>query len=185
MEAHPWIHFDDSDRSMTMLRKTALGFVLVTFFVSLSMAQATRHFTFHYAFTVKDVPASEKVRVWFPEARTDPYQEVRVVSAKGDLELKKTRESRFGNEIYFAESGKAKSGDLHFEVVYDVVRHERLTLGTNRPRLKNASLSGKESKEFLGPDKLVPVTGLPAELAAKVTAGKASEMDKARAIYDY
>jgi transglutaminase-like putative cysteine protease len=168
-----------------MLRKTALGFVLVTFFVSLSMAQATRHFTFHYAFTVKDVPASEKVRVWFPEARTDPYQEVRVVSAKGDLELKKTRESRFGNEIYFAESGKAKSGDLHFEVVYDVVRHERLTLGTNRPRLKNASLSGKESKEFLGPDKLVPVTGLPAELAAKVTAGKASEMDKARAIYDY
>jgi transglutaminase-like putative cysteine protease len=177
--------FDGSDRSMTMLRKIALSFVLVTFFVSVSMAQAARHFTFHYAFTVKDVPAGEKVRVWFPEAHTDPYQEVRVVSAKGDLELKKTRESRFGNEIYFAQSGKAKSGDLHFEVVYDVVRHEHLTLGTNRPRLENASLSGKESKEFLGPDKLVPVTGLPAELAAKVTAGKASEMDKAHAIYDY
>jgi len=168
-----------------MLRKTTLGLIFVAFFVTLSTAQATRHFTFHYAFTVKDIPAGEKVRVWFPEAHTDPYQEVRVVSAKGDLDLKKTRESRFGNQIYFAESGKAKSGDLHFEVVYDVVRHEHLTLGINRPRLENASLSGKESKEFLGPDKLVPVTGLPAELAAKVTAGKASEIDKARAIYDY
>jgi transglutaminase-like putative cysteine protease len=168
-----------------MLRKGAFGFVVFIYFGSMCLAQATRHFTFHYAFTVKDVPAGEHVRVWFPEAHTDTYQEVRVISAKGDLDLKKTHESRFGNEMYYAEAGKAKSGDLHFEVVYDVVRHEHLTLGTNRPRLENASLRGKETKEDLGPDKLVPITGLPSELAAKVTAGKTSEMDKARAIYDY
>jgi transglutaminase-like putative cysteine protease len=32
---------------------------------------------------------------------------------------------------------------------------------------------------------LVPVTGLPADLAAKVTQGKTQPLDKARAIYDY
>ena len=32
---------------------------------------------------------------------------------------------------------------------------------------------------------LVPVTGLPADLAAKVTQGKTDPLDKARAIYDY
>lgn len=168
-----------------MLRKLALGFLVCLSIASLAVAQATRHFTFHYGFTIKGVPAGERVRVWFPEAHSDPYQEVRIVSAKGDLELKKTHESRFGDEMFYAETGKAKNAELHFEVVYDVVRHEHLTLGLERPRLENASLSGKEQKEFLGPDKLVPITGVPAELAAKVTAGKTAEVDKARAIYDY
>ena len=168
-----------------MLRKLAVCFVVLAVLESLALAQATRHFTFNYAFTVKNVPAGQKARVWFPAAHSDQYQEIRVVSAKGDLPLKKTHESRFGDEIYFAETSKSKGGDLHFEVVYDVVRHEHLTLGLNRPRLENASLSKKEDEQFLAPDKLVPITGLPAELAAKVTAGKDSQLAKTRAIYDY
>ena len=167
-----------------MLRKSAFGFTFCLCIASLASAQATRHFTFHYGFTIKNLPSDEKVRVWIPEAHSGPYQEVRVVSAKGDLELKKTHESRFGNEMYYADA-KAKSAELHFEVVYDVVRHEHLTLSVERPRLEDASLSGKEQKEFLGADKLVPITGLPAELAAKETAGKKSEIEKARAIYNY
>jgi transglutaminase-like putative cysteine protease len=167
-----------------MLRNFALCFVFLALAESLA-AQATRHFTLNYAFTIKNVPAGEKLRIWFPAAHTGPYQEVRVISAQGDLPLKSTHESRFGNTIYFAEASKAKSAELHFEIVYDVVRHEHLTLGISRPRLENAVLSSKESKEFLGPDKLVPITGLPAELATKTTAGKSSQLDKARAIYDY
>jgi transglutaminase-like putative cysteine protease len=168
-----------------MLRKLASSLVLVLAFHCLASAQAVRHFAFHYAFTVKDVPAGQRVRIWFPEAHSDEYQQVRVVSAKGDLLLKKTRESRFGNEIYFAEASKPKAGDLHFEVVYDVVRHEHLTLGLVRPRLENASLDKKDNQLYLSADKLVPITGRPAELAAQVTAGKDSQLAKARAIYDY
>jgi transglutaminase-like putative cysteine protease len=168
-----------------MLRKSNFAILFCLLFLKSAPAQAVRHFTFHYAFTVKAVPAGQQVRVWLPLAESDPYQEVRVVSSKGDLNLKRTHESRFGNEMYYAESGKWKGGDLHFEVVYDVTRHEHLTLGVNRPRLANATLSGKESKEFLGPDKLVPVTGLPAEISARVTAGKTSVLEKARAIYEY
>ena len=168
-----------------MLRKLALCCVVFLVVASVAPAQTTRHFTFNYAFTVKNVPPGQKVRVWFPAAHSDSYQEVRVISAKGDLPLKKTHESRFGNEIYFAEASKSKAEDMHFEVAYDIARHEHLTLGLNRPRLENASLSQKQMKEFLGPDKLVPITGIPAELAAKVTAGKSSQLDRAHAIYDY
>ncbi len=170
-----------------MLRKFVVSFLFLLFGVltSQASAQAVRHFTFHYEFTVKDVPASQHVRVWFPAAHSDGYQEVRVLSATGDLNLKKTRESRFGNEIYYAETSKAKPGDLHFKVAYDVIRHEHLTLGLARPRLENAALSKKESEQYLAADKLVPITGLPAELAAKVTSGKTSQLAKARAIYDY
>jgi len=165
-----------------MLRKLAFPLVFLLAFQCLAAAQATRHFTFHYAFTVKDVTSGQRIKVWFPAAQTDDYQHVRVLSAKGDLQLKKTHESRTGNEIYFAEASKAKGGDLHFEVDYDVVRYEHLTLGLIRPRLQNAVLDKKGSQLYLSADKLVPITGRPAELAAQVTVGKDSQLAKARAI---
>ena len=166
-----------------MLRKLWLPLLLAT--VSLASAQEMRHFTFHYGFTVKDMPVGERVRVWIPAAHSDEFQEVKVVSAGGDLGLKKTHESRFGNEMYYADTSKAKQADLHFEVVYDVVRHERLTLGVARPRLGEVQIKDRDRKEYLQPDRLVPVTGLPADLALKVTEGKTAPLDKARAIYDY
>ncbi len=168
-----------------MLRKTALFLLSLFVLIASASAQETRHLTFHYAFTVKNVTAGERVRVWFPMAHSDEFQEVKVVSATGDLSLKKTHESRFGNEIYYAETSKAAASELHFEVIYDVVRHERLTLGTATPHLAEVQLSTRDRKQLLAPDKLVPITGLPADLAVKVTAGRTTPLDKAHAIYDY
>ena len=82
-------------------------------------------------------------------------------------------------------ASKAKQSELHFEVVYDVIRHERLTLGIYSPHLQAVKLNDHERKEYLAPDALVPTTGLPAELAVKVTEGKSAPLDKTRAIYDY
>jgi hypothetical protein len=166
-------------------RVSSLAALSLFAFATIAPAQETRHFTFHYGFTVKDIPAGEKVRIWLPEAHSDAFQTVKVVSATGDLSLKQTHESKYGNEIYFADASKAKQSELHFEVVYDVVRTERLTLGIYSPHLQAAKLSDRERKEYLAPDALVPTTGLPAELAAKVTEGKTTTLEKARAIYDY
>jgi hypothetical protein len=169
-----------------MFRKVRLWLPLFLIVIAaIASAQETRHFTFHYGFTVKDVPAGEKVRIWIPQSHSDAFQTVKVISTTGDLPLKKTHESKFGNEMYYAEASKAKQPELHFEVVYDVVRRERLTLGIYSPHLEAAKLSDRERKEYLAPDALVPTTGLPAELAVKVTEGKTMPLDKARAIYDY
>ncbi|MGA7377761.1 MAG: transglutaminase-like domain-containing protein [Candidatus Sulfotelmatobacter sp.] len=167
-----------------MLRKacvlSSLCFVLL---VSLA-AQDSRHFTFHYAFTIKNLSPGEKIKVWIPAAHSDAYQEVKIISAKGDLLLKKTRELKYGNQIYYAETDSAKP-ELHFDIEYDVIRHERIALGPSAPHLVSVSLSPAERQEDLQPDVLVPVTGLPADLAVKVTQGKIQAVDKARAIYDY
>jgi hypothetical protein len=149
-----------------------------------SFAQNSRHFTFHYSFTIKNVAAEKKVRVWIPVAQSDAFQDVKVISAKGDLPLKKTHESKYGDEIYFAETSKSTKPDLHFDVEYDVVRHERVALNP-AVQVRNVSLKKKERLENLQPDALVPITGLPADLAVKVTEGKTEPIDKARAIYDY
>jgi transglutaminase-like putative cysteine protease len=167
-----------------MLRRVCVLSCLLIALAFAAHAQDSRHFTFHYAFTVKNLPAGKKVRIWMPAARSDAYQEVKIVSAKGDLPVKKTRESKYGNEIYFAETGSATQAELHFEVEYDVVRHERVALNA-APHVVAASLTIKEKQGDLQPDALVPVTGLPADLAVKVTQGKTAPLDKARAIYDY
>jgi transglutaminase-like putative cysteine protease len=165
-----------------MLRK--IGVLLSLFALTLSaIAQESRHFTFHYRFTVKNLPAGQKVRVWIPAAQSDAFQEVKVISAKGDLSLKKARESKYGNEMYFAETGSATPAELHFDIEYNVIRHERVALPASN--LVYTGPNWKQRREDLQPDGLVPITGLPADLAVKVTEGKTQSLDKARAIYDY
>ena len=167
-----------------MLRKFCVSSSLLLAFAVSTLAQDSRHFTFHYAFTVKNLPAGKKVRIWIPAARSDASQEIKIVSAKGDLPVNKTHESKYGNDIYFAETSGATQPELHFDVEYDVIRHERVTLNSG-PHMMAAALTDKEKQEGLQPDALVPITGLPADLAVKVTQDKTQPLDKARAIYDY
>jgi len=167
-----------------MLRKLCVLSSLFFAFAVSGFTQDSRHFTFHYAFTVRNLPAGKKVRIWIPAAQSDAYQEVRIISAQGDLPLKKTVESKYGNQLYYAETNSAQP-ELHFDVEYDVTRHERVALGQTAPHMVAVSLSSTEKQQDLQPDVLVPVTGLPADLAAKVTQGKTQSLDKARAIYDY
>jgi transglutaminase-like putative cysteine protease len=168
-----------------MLRKLCVLSSLFLVFAPSVFAQDSRHFTFHYAFTVRNLPAGKNVRIWIPAAQSDAYQDVKIISAQGDLPLKKTSESRFGNQIYFAETSGSTQPELHFDVEYDVTRHERVALGPTAPHLVAASLSSTEKQQDLQPDVLVPVTGLPADLAVRVAQGLSQPLDKARAIYDY
>jgi transglutaminase-like putative cysteine protease len=167
-----------------MLRKLCVLSSLFLVFSLSTFAQDSRHFTFHYAFTVRNLPAGKKVRVWIPAAQSDAYQDVKVISAQGDQPLKKSSESKYGNQIYYAETTSAQP-ELHFDVEYDVVRRERVVLGPTAPHTTTGSLSSTEKQIDMQPDALVPVTGLPADLAVKVTQGKTQALDKARAVYDY
>ncbi len=102
-----------------MLRQLCVVSSLFLAFALVAHAQDSRHFTFHYAFTVKNLPSGKRVRVWMPAAHSDDYQEVKIVSAAGDLPLKKTREPKDGNEIYFAETKSLTQPELHFDVEYE------------------------------------------------------------------
>ncbi len=167
-----------------MPRKLSILLCLFFAFALAAFAQDSRHFTFHYAFTVRNLPAGKKVRIWIPAAHSDPYQEVKIISATGDLPLEKTTESKYGNQIYYAEATSAQP-ELRFDIEYDVLRHERKAFEPTPAHLIAASLSPTEKQQDLQADVLVPVTGLPADLAIKVTQGKTQPLEKARAIYDY
>ncbi len=166
------------------MRKTIL-FIAVLFLALPLYGQQSRHFTFHYGFSIRNVESGQKLQVWFPRAQSDEFQDVRIVSAKGDLPLKKTRESKYGNAIFYVATPKATKSEYRFDVEYEVVRRERIGLPREgvQPQVLKASV--KETREYLGPDRLVPVTGKLAALSAQQVQGKTTTMEKARALYDY
>ena len=143
------------------------------------------HFTFHYAFSVKNVQPGQKIEIWFPQAHSDQFQDVKIVSVTGDLPLKTSREAKFGNTIYHAIAPKSAKDEYTFEVQYDVVRHERIGLPRNGQQPQLVKASAKEASEYLAPDKLVPTTGKLADIAAQQVQGHTGTMDRARALYDY
>jgi transglutaminase-like putative cysteine protease len=175
-----------------MLRRTLVLLALL-FAVRCAGAQNPRHFTFHYEFTVRAVDAGKPLRVWIPLAHSDKYQTVQVTGEKGDLPLKQTREKRFDNLMLYAETAKATRDEYNFAIDYDVVRYERVDL-TDAERKASEELAGPSSratvkqtalKQYLAPDKLVPTSGLPADIAKKTVAGRTGDMQRARAMYDY
>ncbi len=168
-----------------MIRRAASIVVAVIVFAVLVRAEPTeRTFSFTYAFSVRNPEQGKRLRVWFPEATSDKYQTMRVVSTTSDLPLRRTKESKYGNEMFYAETSAADKAEYRFEVVYEVTRRERLgsdeVNGPGSARLNHAQL-----KRYTAPDRLVPTAGKPAEIASKLVQGKTSQADKVRAIYDY
>jgi len=154
-----------------------------------ALAQKERHFSFHYAFTVKNVSPGERVRVWIPLAHSDAFQDVKVASKGGDLQLKQVHQPEYGNEVLYAETSKAGKDEYKFSVDYDVVRREHVVLVNGKPlpdlQLSKARPGRVELARFLEADRLVPVTGLPAQLAAQKTKGAATPLEEAKDIYGY
>jgi len=178
-----------------MLRRSLLALLLVsssvTSLTQIAVAQKERHFNFHYTFTVKNVTPGERVRVWIPLAHSDGFQDVKVTTKGGDLPLKQVHQPEYANEVLYAETAKADKGEYKFSVDYDVMRREHVVLVNGKPVTDSGAAKVPhvapqiELARFLEPDRLVPVTGLPAQLAAQETKGASTPLEKAKDIYEY
>jgi len=169
-----------------MLRRSLTLFAVFALTLT-TRAQSQRHFTFHYSFTVKNVPAGSQVRIWMPLAHSDPYQSVTLLKKEADLKLRQTEEPEYGNTILYAEVAKSARSDYQFSVDYDVRRLEHVTLvnGKLAPGTHPEKVPQLKLARYLEPDHLVPITGVPAQLAVEQTKSAATDLEKARAIYDY
>jgi transglutaminase-like putative cysteine protease len=163
-----------------LLRKICvLAFLLVLCLPSLGQSKS-RRFVFDYSFTVRNTDPGKPLAVWFPMARSDEFQKVTIISKTGDLPLEETSEPEYGNHMFYAHTEKADKSEYHFSVKYDVVRYEHLAAVSVRSQAPE-----KELKRFLQPDKLVPISGRPAKIAGEQIRPGMSELQEARALYDY
>jgi len=167
-----------------MLRRFSAVPLFLLVFVSLgpcAFAQSKlRHFELNYSFSVRVTDPGKPLDIWFPIAQTNDFQQVKIISQSGDLPLKETSEPEYGNRMFYAHTDKADQAEYHFTVKYDVVRMEHLAaVSVTRPA------SQKELARFLQPDKLVPITGKPAELAAEQVKPGMTDLEKGHAFYNY
>jgi transglutaminase-like putative cysteine protease len=166
-------------------RVCVLAFLFLSTLTVLAETPRQRHFKFTYAFSVRNPDQGKPLKIWFPMATGDAWQKVRIVSSKGDLPLKQTQESEYGDRMFYAQTEEANRAEYHFEVVYDVVRTERVGLRDGEPVKGGPRPTQAKVNRFLAPDQLVPVTGRPKELAEQETMGVTVPLQKAHAIYEY
>src|SRR5436305_13112335 len=164
---------------MKVLRYVFSSSLLLLFLAAAAFAQTpkSRHFVFDYNFTVRNTDPGKALQVWFPIAQSDQFQQVRIVSKSSDLALQETHESEYGNRMFYAHTDKADKPEYRFSVKYDVVRYEHLAAVS-----ATGHASQKDLQRFLGPDKLAPITGRPAEIAVEQVKPGMSDMDKGRAL---
>jgi hypothetical protein len=164
-----------------MLRKlAAVSVLLVCVLPGSAQTEKSRHFIFEYSFTVRVNDPHKPLDVWFPAAHSAAFQQVNVVSIASDLPVRQTIEREYGNRMFYAHAEHATKPEYHFTVKYDVVRLEHLA-----SMAEKRQPSERELKRFLQPDRLVPTTGKPAELARAQIKPGMSEIERARALYDY
>jgi hypothetical protein len=164
---------------MTLRKVPALSLFLLLTLAAFGQSKS-RHFVFDYSFTVRNTGPGKPLAVWFPIPQSDDFQKVSIISKSSDLPLVETREPEYGNRMFYAHTEKADKAEYRFSVKYDVVRYEHRAAVAARSQAPQ-----KELQRFTEPDKLVPVTGRPAEIAAEQVKPGMSRLQEARALYDY
>jgi transglutaminase-like putative cysteine protease len=95
-----------------------------------------------------------------------------------------TKDPEYGNSFLYVEVDNPKEASLDVEIAFNVKREEYVHRDFDMTGAK-ASSANTIAGHDLRADHLVPLNDRILKLAADVTAGKTTDLDKARAIYDY
>ncbi|MDO5649136.1 MAG: transglutaminase-like domain-containing protein [Gallicola sp.] len=122
------------------------------------------------------------VRLWVPIPQTNGYQTIENFNYDLDDTHAKAEVAKdeHGNEALYVEWDK-EAADRKVTITYDAGRAERL-----RPELVEKQGEAKEDlSPYLSASSMMPIDGEVKELADKITEGKTTQIDKAKAIYDW
>jgi transglutaminase-like putative cysteine protease len=129
---------------------------------------------FEFVYRVKLPEIKGEARLWMPLAKTDAFQTVAQEEISIPIKWEKIRDRDYGNDICVLHPQPADGGKT-IELRYRVVRKEKSAYPAK----------GEDAARFLRPEKLVPINQTFKTLAKQATAGKDSDLDRAKALYDH
>lgn len=145
---------------------------------------AVRTFELTYRAVIDDLPeTAREVQVWLPYPTDDDSQEVEVTEVSSPYPTRIETDPEFGNSILYLSVDRPDANPITLEMKARVRRTEKL-----RNDFDGVSSGGEmppEVAKWLEPDRLVPLDERIRELAAEVTEGAETDLEKARAIYDF
>ncbi len=141
---------------------------------------AVRSFEATWVGTVLSVPAAAKrVDVWVPLPSDGPYQAVSDVRVDAPAPYSLETDSAGNRLAHFVLDQPGQLGkDVEVKARYRIVRREAVS---GAP----AEKAPPDPAQYLGANRLVPLTPRVKALSDQLAAGKTSAVEKARAFYDY
>lgn len=150
---------------------------------ALASTPTERHFSFDYKATIKVPAGASKLEVWLPYPQSDEHQDIVAAKVEGPVSLAPVTAEQHGNRMVHFTLDKPTAPEVSVTMHFEVVRREYVR--RDFPAAASSAPLPAAVKQWLEPDRLVPNSERIRNLAAEVTAGKATPLDKARAIYDY
>lgn len=191
--------FIGKEKAMIRVIRFGLRFsiclILAEVFFSTSVAfnstatPQVRRFEFEYKTTVKDIPAqATRVDLWIPVPHDNPFQKITELKVDSPYPYK-INQSQYGNKILHIELDKpAQITSFTVIIRFNATRKEHVQ---ERLQQSNHYTINKEHdsdiKQWLEPDRLVPIDGKIKLWAQQVieAAGARTDLEKARAIYNH
>lgn len=162
--------------------------MIVCFFAASVEAHdpAVRTFEFTYIAEVDDIPVdAKKVSIWLPYLKSNENQKITPRRILAPYPVSIYRDSEYGNSILYLSTTNPKCRLIRIEMKFRVKRYEYIRREFGRMCPRPTSGFNPMVKRWLQPDRLVPMDGRIKKLAEEVTQGKITDLEKARAIYQY
>jgi transglutaminase-like putative cysteine protease len=145
----------------------------------------SRTFAFTYSAEIHDVPAgAQEVDLWLPYPQSDEYQKVLSAKVNSPFPTKLETASQYGNKMVHLVVNNPTAATIPVTMEFTVERKERVQKNFVEVKTTNGP-TPENLQRWLQSDHLVPLDQKIRELSAEVTAGKKTDVEKARAIYDY
>ena len=169
---------------LRILLSATACFLLVSSVPATSWIQE-RTFEFTYTAEVHDIPSGSKdVQIWLPYPHNDEYQKVLKAQVTSPYPSQILTGPENGNQMVHIDVKNPSAANIPVTMEFTIERTEHV----HNTFTEVSSTSGNTPRDlsrWLQPDHLVPLDQRIRELSAEVTAGKTTDLAKARAIYDY
>jgi transglutaminase-like putative cysteine protease len=140
-----------------------------------------------YSAQVNAIPAgSKRVEIWLPYPQSDDNQKILKGKVSSPVPSKILTDPQYGNKIVHIDVKNPELTDIPITMLFTIRRTEYVHNDfAAAPTDASAASSEANLDRWLQPDRLVPLDKRIQELSATVVAGKSTDLEKARAIYDY
>lgn len=146
----------------------------------------SRTFDLTYSAEIHDVPAGTKeVELWLPYPQNDDYQKILSAKVNAPFPTKIETASQYGNKMVHLIVKNPTVTTIPVTMEFTVERKERVQKNFMEVKAMNDVKQPENLQRWLQSDHLVPLDQKIREMSLEITAGKKTDVEKARAIYDY
>jgi len=147
--------------------------------------EKSRTFEFSYEVLLNEVPEdSSEVKIWIPYLPERPYQIVENVSIDSQEESLVTYDHLYNNRILYYSLAPGKSKSFRAKINYKIKRYE-ISKDLQAKEGATEATGTEDMSKYLKASQKVTLSPKVRNLAKEVTSGKSTDLEKARAIYDY